>query len=178
MCFICVLMNIYLIHAQLVKSDADVFCLQDVWLPEHQQQIYKAVKGIYSYIASAIDLERDITFNKTPACDSAIFQELLSCTEANCKTVFEAEILPCYLIQCYDILSLLSTECTVCFLIAGRGRECLNDPISLYQRTLGLMLLSKFELSDVNIQPYTPEAINQSAVYGYIEANVSFLFKC
>ena len=151
-----------------------MFCLQEIWLPEQQQQINKTVKGKYPYIVSAIDLERDIKFNKTPACDLANFQILLSCIDTNCRNMSAAETQACSGILCYQALNLLSTECVLCLYVAGRREECLNDPISLYQQTFGLMLLSKFELTDVHVQSFTPEADDHAAARGYIEVNVSF----
>ena len=172
-CIACVFNETNFVHAQLIKSNADVFCLQEVWLPEQQQQIYHAVKRNYPYIASAIDLEQDIRFNKTPACDFDNLLKFYSCTETNCKNVTEAEIFTCSGIHCYHFLNLLSSECNVCLFVAARGLECLSDPTSLYQQTLGMMLLSKFELTDVHIQSYTPEADDHASIQGYIEANVS-----
>ena len=114
------IMKAFSIPVQLVKSDADIFCLQGVWLPEHQQQIYKAVKGKYPYIESAVDLDQDVKCNKNPACDSTNLWKLLSCYETNCKNTFGLKFLQCSLMQCYDIFNLLSTECALCVRIAGR----------------------------------------------------------
>ena len=155
-----------------MKSSADVLCLQEVELPLHQQEVYKAVRSKFPYIVSAIDLEQNVSVNVTPACDAADLQTALSCSETECNNVTGLDFTHCFLQQCYSILNSLPNECLFCVFIGGHTFECMEDPSSLYQQTYGIMLLSKFELSDTRLWSFTPEGNDHGAYVAYIQTNV------
>ena len=70
---------------QVIQSDVDIFCLQEVWEPSVQRKIYSEVKGFYPYALSAIDLENEPVSDGTTACDSDLLDAALACRERACQ---------------------------------------------------------------------------------------------
>ena len=173
---------------QLLKSSADVFCLQEVWHAEQQREIYDGVKSVYPHIASTIN---------SPCSPKNVYEVLLcameecmneieaSCVKDNCQDtsdipcianvcLFEEEVQLCFKSNCHDTFTSLPLRCISCLFVYGRGLFCLSSDAP-YQQTLGLMLLSKFELTDVRLQSYAPKGDDHGAAGGFIQANVRFL---
>ena len=68
---------------QIIKSDVDIFCLQEVWYADIQRQIYNGVKDYYPYALSAVDLT-DSTVSSEPACTRDTVNQFLQCQAMSC----------------------------------------------------------------------------------------------
>ena len=69
---------------QIIKSDVDIFCLQEVWYADIQRQIYNGVKDYYPYVLSAVDLT-DSTVSSEPACTIEMLGPALECQINSCS---------------------------------------------------------------------------------------------
>ena len=58
----------YIYIYQMVHSDVDIFCLQEVWGSDVQRKIRTDLKPFYPHALSAIDLDTEPTDTTTPAC--------------------------------------------------------------------------------------------------------------
>ena len=82
---------------------------------------------------------------------------------------------PCYVLllhSCLSELANLPESCIICFFLEvniSNETECLTIPASNFEKTYGLMLLSKKELINSTANPFT----NQSQIRGYLTASVS-----
>ena len=71
-------------------------------------------------------------------------------------------------IRCGALIRNFSQECADCISTLGPN-VCLASPADRFQRTYGLMLLSRRELKDTRASGYNP----QSQFHGYLRATVS-----
>ena len=69
---------------QIIKSDVDIFCLQEVWYADIQRQIYNGVKDYYPYALSAVDLT-DSTVSSEPACTMEMLGPGIECQMNFCS---------------------------------------------------------------------------------------------
>ena len=94
----------------------DIFCLQEVFFTDIQQQVYNGVRDIYPYVHTVADLTADGS-DPTPAC-SAGDTEL---------------IVTCLLSQCSGLEGLDSLVCGTRYLIAySRASSCNSERIVFF----------------------------------------------
>ena len=67
----------------MIKSDVDIFCLQEIWEANVQRRIRKELKDVYPYALSAIDLDGDPS-SDGPVCDRSEVESVLACREQRC----------------------------------------------------------------------------------------------
>ena len=84
----CISTNIYS-WQQIIESDVDIFCLQEVWYADIQRQIYNGVKDYYPYALSAVDLT-DSTVSSEPACTRDTLNQFLQCQAMNCAALADS----------------------------------------------------------------------------------------
>ena len=71
----------------------------------------------------------------------------------------------------------LPEPCSLCLLFEGSttdDTQCRTSPASNFEKTFGLMLLSKKELLNPRANPYN----NQSLIRGYLTASVKITVLC
>ena len=69
---------------QIINSDVDIFCLQEVWYADIQKKIYSGVKDYYPYVLSAVDLT-DNTVSSEPACTLEVLSSVQECQRNACS---------------------------------------------------------------------------------------------
>lgn len=154
------------------KSKLDVICLQEVWRTDYQRRIYSALRHHYPYYVSLINLTAVEDPNSPRACSLADVQSYGGCLIANCNSSTPAT---CVIDRCLDILAPLSTECKLCLLINigtsnGSIEKCVTEPVTNYERTFGLMLLSKKEIIVGRAQGYLGD---DSEARGFYQASIA-----
>ena len=78
-------MQLLLYIYQMVHSDVDIFCLQEVWGSDVQGKIRTDLKPFYPHALSAIDLDTEPTDTTTPACgDDSGLDEYFACRAQRC----------------------------------------------------------------------------------------------
>lgn len=68
---------------QIIKSNVDIFCLQEVWYADVQRKIYNGVREYYPYVLSAVNLT-DNTVSSEPACTVDMLFPGLGCQMNAC----------------------------------------------------------------------------------------------
>jgi hypothetical protein len=88
---------------------------------------------------------------------------------ANCNSTSPST---CVISSCLQVLASLSAECKLCLLlnVATGLTNCVTEPVTNYEQSFGLMLLSKKEINASRIQGYLG---NVSEARGYLQASVS-----
>lgn len=146
--------------------------MQEVWKTNLQRQIFDAVRDYFPYSVSLINLTADTGSTKTACTQSEVFS-YGSCLATNCATSSSPRT--CVVDQCLHVLEPLSNECKLCLLInVGITSEsilvCASEPETNYERSFGLMLLSKKSIIDSRVEGYLG---NVSEARGYYQASVS-----
>ncbi len=153
---------------QIRQSNLDVICLQEVWRTDIQRLIAQSVKPTYPYSISLIDLDKPSTSMFT--CSRAEVLSYHNCTR-KCKDVV------CLIRDCSKILRAVPYECMLCMLLnvlpgnPEQMLDCITDPATSYERSFGLMVLSRKKPSNVEVEGFLG---NVSEARGYIKASVSF----
>lgn len=141
-----------------------------MWKTNLQREIFAAVKDLYPYSVSLIDLTAEEDLSTPPVCTPRDVSNYVSCVITNCLTSPRT----CIIDQCLHILGPLSTECALCMLInidTGTGiTRCTTEPETNYERSFGLMLLSRRKISSSRAEGYLG---NVSQIRGFYQASVS-----
>ena len=66
-----------------MHSDVDIFCLQEVFSSSIQRRIRSALRDVYPYVLSAIDLDTE-TGSDEPTCDSDLLDAFFTCRSQRC----------------------------------------------------------------------------------------------
>ena len=80
--FVCYTVILKLL-SQILTSEADIFCLQEIFFSDVQRQIVAAVRDDYPYAFSAQDLNSS-TPSANPACTVMDLRALQECVLPNC----------------------------------------------------------------------------------------------
>ena len=74
----------------MIHSDVDIFCLQEVWESPIQRKIRRALKNIYPYALSAIDLDMEPDSDEL-ACDPDKIDAYFDCEDLACAQLSGAQ---------------------------------------------------------------------------------------
>ena len=148
----------------------DVICLQEIWKTDSQRNIYNGVRHLYPYSVSLIDLNTGQSTDPAPACSETEFNRIISCVQAYCTA---PDDITCPVRACVHVLIPLSFECKYCIIFhlgtTGNISRCSYDPAVNYEKTYGLMLLSKKEITENKTDGYLG---NVSQARGFLQASV------
>ena len=150
----------------------DVICLQEVWRTDIQRLIFSELRDLYPHTISQINL----TTPKSPpaaACRGDQIQAYAGCLQQNCAS---NPSIACPIEDCITELLSVSYECRYCMIFNLDPNNplgifnCAQHPESYYERSFGLMMLSRKPTSQVQVDGYLGE---DSDLRGYIKATVS-----
>lgn len=156
---------------QIRNSRLDVICLQEIWKSSTQRQIFSELRDLYPHAVSNVDLVTENTETTPVAC--TLFEVLSygDCITSNCTTS-EADI-DCPVRHCRHILLSLSQECLSCLILNSGPRfnieVCVAELASSYEKTFGLMLLSKTAITQSSAEGYLGDI---SQFRGFLHASV------
>ena len=85
-------------HFQMIKSDVDIFCLQEIWEANVQRRIRKELKDVYPYALSAIDLDAEPS-SDGPVCGRSVVDSVLACQKQHCIGLQGATLSFCTVIR-------------------------------------------------------------------------------
>lgn len=71
-------------HYQIIQSDVDILCLQEVWTADVQRKIRRDLKPFYPYALSAIDLDMPPADTTPLTCPQDGLQEFFNCRALRC----------------------------------------------------------------------------------------------
>ncbi len=153
-----------------------MICLQEVWRTDLQRLIAQELRDIYPHAISLIDLETDRP--STPAfreftCRGQVYSDYIKCVVKNCTDIRDPA---CPVRDCIGYLEALPYECRLCVVLNLDPRnpelilDCATDPPTNYERSFGLMVLSRRKVSEVKVEGYRG---NISEGRGFIKAKVS-----
>lgn len=142
-----------------------------MWKTNIQRQIYDDVRHIYPHTVSLINLAAAENVGNASACTPTAVQSYGACVRMNCNA---SSLRSCIVERCLHVLASLSPECKLCLLINFDGTgaifNCITDPVTHYERSFGLMLLSKKNITASRVEGYLG---NVSEARGFIQATVS-----
>ena len=170
------------LQAQKENLVPDVLCLQEVFRRSDAKDIVAAVKNIYPHYASFQDLETSPS--SRPACMGERAQAFGRCLQ-QCSTDPGTIFNNCSVNECADLAEQLPYSCLSCLVLEIGSHEdtevdaiarCMSTiPVNEYIDAYGVLLLSRYPLSDVttkNFLDIDPDSV-LSAARGYITAVVS-----
>jgi hypothetical protein len=155
---------------QMIRSDVDIFCLQEVWDVRIQRKIRTALRDAYPYVLSAIDLDSESDSDE-PACNPDLLDAFLTCRSQRCPGPVGLRVSVCGILSCLEVLTRLSDDCIRCLfreVVVTNQTRCLTVPARDNERTFGLMMLSTKELKNPTASPYN----NQSQIRGFLTTSV------
>jgi hypothetical protein len=158
----------------------DVLCLQEVLKRSDKEDIVRGVSQRYKY--SVPDFNANSVPSVYPACNAALARVYLQCFSAQCQHVQRpVEVLLCGQRRCKSEISALSQACVSCVSYYANAPNvtnpfvpCLsNVSVNEFQEASGLLLLSKYKLTNASIQYYVESsALKEPVQRGYLSANV------
>ena len=90
---------------QMIRSDVDIFCLQEVWDVRIQRKIRTALRDAYPYVLSAIDLDSESDSDE-PACNPDLLDAFLTCRSQRCPGPVGLRVSVCGILRlkCHHLL--------------------------------------------------------------------------
>ena len=139
-----------------------------MWLTNIQRTLYQGVKGLYPHSTSLVNLTGSSFTPQQAACTDQELGPLLACFMQMCTDDISVS---CLVQRCPSLLQAVSYECRVCVLLNDDAPACATNsqPASNYERSYGLMLLSRKRLTNIKMDGF----LNISEARGYIKATVS-----
>lgn len=161
-----------LVADALSGLDADVVCLQEVWLPEHVSAIDSAVASSYPYRFAPDPQQSSDAF-----CAPGELDELLTCIEDSCDFTCADAVPTCLFDNCSIDFIGLSKECMRCAM-ANVGEDpttvaanCGESPVEYaYGGSFGTMLLSKHPIGVVDQQVFASTSNRRSVMHAVVDA--------
>jgi len=148
-----------LVGPGVAELDSDVVCLEEVWMPEHVDDVLSATASTFPH-SFAVDTYDPVANTGPPDCTEDITADMLACVNLNCDTVPPDGLSDCVLTYCGGELTALGTESPECLdcLVANLGHTieeifttCHSESKEyIYEASNGLILLSKLELRDTD----------------------------
>ncbi|MCO4743768.1 MAG: endonuclease/exonuclease/phosphatase family protein [Proteobacteria bacterium] len=159
--------------AAIGEIDADVVCLQEVWLPEHIAEVEGAASGFAeTYFPEAQQLDFD-----APACQVDDVQPLIDCMDANCADACADEIPSCLLDNCTLSFVGLEDDCMRCAQanVGGTPEEIFNTCTTggteyAYGGSFGTGILSKHPLKSTEELVFDSTTNRRSAIHAVVDA--------
>lgn len=172
-------------------NDADVICLQEVFIGEDVNEIVNELASTYPYSFSQLhDESGNLPLNgldRRPACGYGIlqffaFSLFMACAEKNCDNAQSVEdVISCLVSNCLLSYIGLTQECMACIIISGPSaaeikQKCSQPLMPRRHRNMnmpGLLLLAKTNMSDTGYVDYHPDAKEYTQHFGYLHAQVA-----
>jgi endonuclease/exonuclease/phosphatase family metal-dependent hydrolase len=141
-----------LVIEAIAALDADVICLQEVWRPDHVDQLKAAAAARFPH---ALFLEPDPGTTGAAACSDADLVDLAACAEQNgCPEVCTDDLVTCVLTNCGQEFGAVPADCNAC-LQANVGKAyddvlatCTSESTEYaFGGSFGIGLLSRFPIS-------------------------------
>lgn len=159
--------------AAIAEIDADVVCLQEVWLPEHVADVEGAASGFAeTYFPDAA--QEDFA---APACVVDDVQPLIDCMDANCADACTDEIPDCLLSNCALSFVGLEDDCSRCAMAnVGKAASDIFDVCTTggveyaYGGSFGTGVLSQHPIASVEELVFDSTSNRRSAIHAVIEA--------
>jgi len=161
------------------SHEADVICLEEVWLPEHEEAIQTAAGDKFPY---AYSIPPEQKFTDQAACTDMEIDPLVSCIEDNCPNLMVVDAI-CVLANCSVELNDLQAQNSVCAgaVIAQVGRsleeaiEAATNPAPLFAfgGSNGLLMLSKYPLENTQLIDFADKSTSNHrvALFATVEIN-------
>ena len=141
----------------LLQTDADVVCLNEVWMADDIDAVLAATESVFPYEFHEYTQEEGL---KEPACTDKETAPLVVCTEKYCSDT--EDLVGCVFANCGDEFYAMSAECRGCAAanvdlddVDAIVEACLSGGGTLtYGGHNGLMLLSRQPLEDTAHQEF------------------------
>jgi endonuclease/exonuclease/phosphatase family metal-dependent hydrolase len=109
----------------LPTLDADLLCLQEVWLDEHWQRLVAATAASFPH-AVRIPADRphetvDVALPPEAACSAAQVAPIAQCAKRNCAGLVSDRLGACVLGRCRTFTERISDECASCLAMHPTG---------------------------------------------------------
>ncbi len=164
-------------EALVATHESDVICFQEVWLPEQVEAITNAVSANYPYLYTVAPEQ---IFSETAACTTSEVAGFADCATTMCPDLSGTALVDCATSQCGVFIGGLSSSCldgvigavgipniTVDALVAA-----VTQPAGkfAFDGSLGLMLASRFELTNTEFQDFINDSSgnHRGALYAEI----------
>jgi hypothetical protein len=159
---------------QIMRSDLDIICLQEVWKTKLQRHIFNRVKRLYPHSVSLIDLTASKAEGGPRACSPTEVLNFERCLMTNCTNGTSSSLHACIANSCLHTLAPLSSNCKLCLSINIKHelRQCEMEPEGFYGRSFGLMLLSKKAIRSSRAEGFLGDV---SEKRGFLQASVSLI---
>ncbi|XP_045174125.1 uncharacterized protein LOC123535483 [Mercenaria mercenaria] len=180
---------------ELRRLDADVVCLQEVWIGQDVERIVTELSDQYTFSHSKLHVPGKLSGNlpcqdgpSMPPCNYHAINQFTNCVRKNkClrRRLSQAQTYTCINFNCYHLYETLSQDCVGCMTASWQDistvfQKCVGTGLpAINMRTVnapGLLLLSKRPLHNAkytDFHPFTKEFIER----GYIEADTQDLGK-
>lgn len=145
-----------------------------MWRTDLQRRLYEDLSDLYPYSHSLINLTSPQTPTDTPACTPADMENLAACLNITCSD--DISPIECHVKNCIEVKLKFTYECRYCIILnltPFNPTNCLHHSANYYERSFGLMMLSKKRTSNVTVEGYLGKT---SDMRGYIKASVSRFF--
>ena len=171
------------VNEQLViEYESDVICFQEVWLDDQVETITNAVSENHPFIYSVAPEQ---IFSESAACTNAEVADLENCANTFCPDLSGSDLVSCVTSnqQCLGALAALPPTCqTAVFAGVGLPNITVDKLVDIvtqpagefaYGGSLGLILASRYELSNVEFQDFIDNSSSnhRGALYAEIEVN-------
>ena len=175
------LLQISSLSSRWISRAPDVLCLQEVFRRSDAKDIVEALRFQYPYHASFQDLDAEPA--PQPACTPQEVGAAALCLEISCSQFPRGNaFINCTLVECGHVLFLLPQACISCLSTELGAAEdaqvntftrCASAiPRNEYTDAYGLLLLSRYPLSNVATVDYLDSAFTLFVPRGYITARV------
>lgn len=164
----------------MAELEADVVCLQEVWLDEHVQALSSALTSRYPYQLTA-DPGQIVTSDA--ACSDADIVDLVACANTQCDSLSGTELVACVTAQCGSLLTALPSTCFN-GVVASVGTANITTELLVgivtqptgifsYGGSLGLILASRYPLQNTEFQDFIEDSssVHRGALYAEVEVN-------
>lgn len=153
----------------IAALDADVVCVQEVWLPDQVAAIEAAAADTFPYTAFATPDPDD---RPEPACAETDLAAITACAEANCDTTCVDGLADCLIASCPLPLAALPTDCQRCaFAQVGHDLDTIvqtcttMDTRMSWDGSYGIGLLSRTPLDDVTLEAFPSALLRRGALH-------------
>ncbi len=148
-----------LVGPGVAELTSDVLCMQEVWMPEHVDDVLSATASTFPH-SFAVDTYDPVANTGPAACTEDDTADMLACVTLNCDGVPADGLSDCVLTYCGGELTAMGTDAPDCLdcLVANLGHTveeifdtCHSESKEyLYEAANGVILLSKLELRDTD----------------------------
>ncbi len=160
--------------AAVAALDADLVCLQEVWLPEHIALMADAAASSFPHQYFP-DPSQDAS--DTPACTSEDLDPLITCANESCEGLCEDELIDCIFGSCPIEFVTLPYDCMGCAMAMVGGEvsdvadTCLSGSVAYaYDGAFGTGILSKWPLKSTELLTLDSTTNRRGVVHAVVEA--------